>query len=177
MPKKKTDLKAQSTATAPDQANGAAPTSPELATLLGRVEQMLHEGDPGKALEQVARAKVTSPWAMNALGVCQLRLGNAKVAVDVFRGLVLAPGGIVLRDDVPTVFKTNYATSLLVAGNLGGCLSVLSNLRDEDDPCVERLKSAIGRWKEGLTFWQKVNWCLGGQPERPVTLDFPPGDL
>src|SRR5262245_17279594 len=106
----------------PERANEVAPKPPEIADLLGKVGQLLGEGQPGKALDLIARAKVNSPWATNALGVCQLRLGNVRLAVDVFRGLVLAAGGILLRNNVPAAFKTNYATALLLADNLGGCL-------------------------------------------------------
>ena len=120
---------------------------------------------------------MNSAWATNALGVCQLRLGNAKVAVDVFRGLALAAGGILLRNDVPAVFKTNYATALLAADNMGGCLSVLAEVREEEHLAIGKLRVAIQRWKESLTLWQKINWYLGGQPDRPVALDFPLGDL
>lgn len=159
-----------------DQTNGTERPA-EVTDLLGKVERFLQEGEPKKALDAIARAKINSPWVTNAAGVCQLRLGNAKVAVDALRGLVLAAGGLVLRPDVPPVFKTNYATALLAADNLAGCLSVLGEVKDEAHPAVAGLKSAIQRWKEGLTFWQKVNWYLGGQPDRPVTLDFLPGDL
>jgi hypothetical protein len=95
----------------------------------------------------------------------------------VFRGLVLAAGGLILRDDVPVFFKTNYATALLAAGNLGGCLSVLAEVRDEVNPAVTRLRASIRRWRDGLTFWERLNWWMGGQPERPVALAFAPGDL
>ena len=42
---------------------------------------------------------------------------------------VLAAGGVLLRNDVPAVFKTNYAAALLAADNMGGCLSVLVAVR------------------------------------------------
>jgi hypothetical protein len=176
MAKKTGSSEAISSAQVPEKGNGAVPKPPEIADLLAKADQLLQAGEPKKALDLIARAKFNSPWTTNALGVCQLRLGNAKVAVDVFRGLVLAAGGILLRSDVPAVFKTNYATALLLAENMGGCLSVLAEVRDEH-PAVGKLKAAIQRWKEGMTLWQKINWYMGGQPDRPVALDFPPGDL
>lgn len=42
---------------------------------------------------------------------------------------------------------------------------------------MHKLHSTIARWKSSLTLWQKLNWYLGGQPDKPVVLDFPPGDL
>jgi hypothetical protein len=155
--------------------DGAGP--PEAVEMLAKVQKLLDEGRPGDALDLIARAKVHSPWATNALGVCQLRLGNAAVALDVFRGLVLTSGGLVLRPDVPTVFKTNYAAALLATQNVSGCLGVLIEVRDDNNPAVQKLREAIRRWKSGLTFWQKVSWHLGGEPARPVVVDFPLGDL
>ena len=81
------------------------------------------------------------------------------------------------RKVIPPVFKTNFATALLAENNLPGCLGVLQELRDGRHPAVQKLWAAIARWKGGLTLWQKVNWYLGGQPDRPVALDFSLGDL
>jgi hypothetical protein len=158
-------------------ARPTVPRPPETAALLGRVEQLLQGEGPKAALEYLNRSRVVSAWATNARGVCLLRLGEAQRAVDLFRGLVLGAGSLCLRDDVPTLFKTNFATALLLADNLAGCLSTLALINDEADPAVGRLRAAIRRWQQGLTFWQKVRWHLGSPLGRPVELDFPPGDL
>src|SRR5262249_50297263 len=81
-------------------------------------------------------------------------------------------GGLILREDVPAVFKTNYATALLGADNLPGCLRVLEEIRDEEDAAVGRLRAAIGRWQNGRTFWQKLAGFLGGRQGGPPALDF-----
>lgn len=162
-------------AVAPD--NQAAGPPLEIAELLCKTDQLLKDGDPGKALEGLARAKSTSSWVANAKGVCQLRLGNQKVALDVFRSLVLGAGGILLRKDVPAVFKTNYAVALLLSDNMSGCLSALAEVNEDAHPAVGRLKAAFRQWKDGLTFWQRMNWYMGGQPAHAVDLSFPPGDL
>ena len=159
------------------QPGAAREWPPEVADLLGKAAKFLQEGQPEKALDLIARAKLTSPWATNALGVCQLRLGKATLAVDLFRGLVLAAGGLLLRPDVPAVFKTNYAAALIAADNLSGGLRVLEEIRDESNPAVQTLRAAVRRWEAGLTFWQKLNWWFGGQPDHPLVLDFPLGDL
>jgi len=150
---------------------------PEIVELLQKVERLLQDGQPAKALDSLARTKTNSPWLANARGVCQLRLGNPSVAVDVFRGIVLAPGGIHVRTDDPTVFKTNFAIALLQSGNLEGCMSTLFEIREENHPTITRLKDAIDRWKQSLTFAQKLGWYFGNRPARSVTLDFPLGDL
>src|SRR5262249_43084068 len=76
--------------TAPQTEVSARPAaeikSPEVIELLSKVEQALREGQPAAALEAINRARVKSPWVTNAAGVCQLRLGNMKLALEVFRG-------------------------------------------------------------------------------------------
>jgi hypothetical protein len=159
------------------QTDGADTRPPVVADLLGKVQKLLEEGQPAAALEQVARSRLRSPWLTNALGVCQLRLGNAKVAVDTFRGLVLASGGLVLREDVPAVFKVNFATALLADGNLAGGLRALDEVGDEGHPGVREIRDAVRRWQGGMTFWQRLWWSVGGQPPRPLLLDFTLGWL
>jgi hypothetical protein len=157
--------------------NAADTRPPEVVDLLGKVEKLLEEGQPVVALERISRSKLSSPWLMNAAAVCQLRLGNAKVAVDTFRGLVLAAGGLVLREDVPTVFKANFAMALLADGNLSGGLRVLDEIREKEHPAVRELWDAVQQWKAAMTFWQRLWWSLGGEPPRPLILDFPLGCL
>src|SRR5262249_24966424 len=106
-----------------------------------------------------------------------LRLGNTKVAVNTFRGLVLTAGGLVLRDDVPAVFKMNFATALLADGNLPGGLRVLDEVRDEGHPAVREVREAVRRWKAGMTVWPRLWGSVGGQPPRPLVLDFALGRL
>jgi hypothetical protein len=159
------------------QRTAANARPPETAALLQKVERVLQAEGPEEALELLARSRDNSPWVTNARGVCLLRLGEAARAVDLFRGLVLGAGGLCLRQDVPTVFQTNFATALLLAGNLSGFLSALADTHDKGHPAVQRLAAAVGKWRAGLSFWEKVRWYLGGEVGRPVTLDCPPGDL
>ena len=149
----------------------------EVAEVLEKVEELLAQGQPGAALARISSSRLSSPWLTNAAGVCQLRLGNAKIAVDTFRNLVLTAGGLVLRDDVPAVFKINFATALLADGNLSGGLRVLDEIRDEGHPAVREIRDAIRRWKESMTLAQMLWWSIGGQPPRPLVLDFALGRL
>ncbi|HMP04316.1 MAG TPA: hypothetical protein PKD86_03705 [Gemmatales bacterium] len=157
--------------------NHAAPRDSEVEELLRKAEVLLKENEPRKALDLISRSRIHSPWVTNALGVCQLRLGQAKIAVEAFRGLVLGAGGIQLRSDVPPVFKANFAVALLKADNMDGFLSTVAELSAEEHPAATRLKTAIEGWKKSLTMWQRLNWYLGGLPATPLTLDFPLGDL
>jgi hypothetical protein len=149
---------------------------PEVAGMLGEVEKLLEAGQPAAALELVGRSRIGSPWLANAAAVCQLRLGNAAAAVETYRGLVLK-GGLFLRDDVPVVFKVNFAVALIASGNLAGGLRTLGEVRDESHPAVREIREALRRWQAGMSFWQRLWWSLGGSPPRPLVLDFPPGRL
>ena len=151
------------------------PWPAEATELLARAEQMLQAEGPQPALDLLARSKDPSAWVVNARAVCLLRLGETERALELFRGLVLGPVGIGMRD-APTVFKANYAAAQLLTGNLTGCIVTLGQARDEAHPSVQRLREAIRRWERGLPFWEKVRWYLGGSARRPVELDRP-GDL
>jgi hypothetical protein len=150
---------------------------PEVADLLNDVAGRLHEGKPAQALDLITRSRSGSPWAANAAGVCHLRLGDTDRAVQVFRQLTIGGGGLVLRPDAPTVFKANLAAALLAAGNVGGCLDVLAEARDPDHPAVKAVRRAVARWKAGLSFWQRRQWYLGGEPDSPLPADVRLGDL
>src|SRR4051812_5805649 len=89
---------------------------PEVAGVLDSVESLLHAGRPQQALDLLASARFSSPWAANATAVCLLRLGRAERAVELLRDLVLSAGGVCLRPDAPSTFKINFATALLAAG-------------------------------------------------------------
>jgi hypothetical protein len=143
--------------------------------VLAQVTRHLDDGRPEKALEVIREARVHSAWLTNAAGVCQLRLGDAEAAIGAFRSLVLT-GGIHLREDVPPVFKLNFAAALLAAGNTDGFLSVLGELGDEH-PAAARYRDTYSRWLSGLKPWEKLKMSLGVAPARPFEADFPLGEL
>lgn len=150
---------------------------PEIVNFLSKVENFLQEGRPEEALELFSRNKLKSSWVTNANGVCLLRLDRAQQAVNLFRGLALSPGVVTLRTDAPNVFKTNFAAALLASNNVGGCLSVLHEINDEQNPVVQRLRAAIQLYRKRLPFWKRVQWLMGMPPDGSVTLDFPLGGL
>jgi hypothetical protein len=148
--------------------------APEHAAVFHQVEKLLQARQPKQALDLLARSQVHSEWARNATGVCLLRLGQTDRAVDIFRNLVIS-GGLFLRRDVPTAWKVNFATALLMAGHIGGCVGVLKEIPEQHHPGVWRLRAALDRWHERLSIWGKIRWLLGGQPAGPVELL--PGEL
>lgn len=172
------ERKKKEAAPVPSAANLNGKESPpaELAGELAKVAALLSENKAKEALEFIGRAKNGSPWMRNAVGVCQLRLGNANLALETLKGLALSSGGFDLKETAPTVFKTNYGAALLLTGNRDGFFRVLEDLHDVKHPTVDRLRQVVEDWKKGLSFWQKLGWWLGGQGSAP-SLPFPPGDL
>lgn len=157
-------------------ANASIPDarSPELVKLLDKVKELLDADKLQDAFKLLSRED--SEWVRNARAVCFLRLGDPRGAVETLRGLVVA-GHLSLKPDTPLVFKTNFATALLLGGNISGGEGILNDIRNEENPSVQRLRAAIRQWKAGMTFWQRLSWHMGGEPSRPFTVDFPPGEL
>ncbi len=135
-------------------------------------------GRYSEALESLSRAG-KEPEVINARGVCLLRLGKVDEAIRVYRSLVLMPGCTWMRPELPLIYKTNFATALLLGGSVGGCLEMLIEVQEQEHPSVLRLRSAIKRWERSLTLWQRFNWYCGRlEPRnRPVPIDFAPGEF
>jgi hypothetical protein len=56
-------------------------------------------------------------------------------------------------------------------------LGVLREIRDENNSAVRKIRAAIQRWRDGLSFWERVWWHLGIPRDNRVELGFDPGDL
>jgi hypothetical protein len=148
-----------------------------VAKILAQVRTHLENGHPKAALETISRANIASPWLANAMGVCQLRLGNTEAALGIYRKLVLSQVGASVRYDALVVFKANYATALLAEGNLQRGLLVLGTIKKDPHPAVQKLRNALEQARQKLTPWQKLQWSMGMLFTLPVSLDFPRGDL
>ena len=165
-----------SSSTTAKQAKERGTQPSDVAALLAKVHKLLEAEDIKQALDLLLRTRSASLWSQNAIGVCQLRLGQTQAAIALFRGMVVSET-LLVRDHVPTVCRTNFATALLVSRNIPGCVAVLSELTPEDHPTVVKLNDAIKRWKSNLTLWQKIQWYTGTELNHAVELGFPPGDL
>ena len=142
--------------------------------LLSQIARYLGAGAIESALAVLPESR--SPWVRNARGVCLLRLGRPAQAVEVLRDLVFNPRGLSVRPNVQPVFAANYATALLLDGNIDGFHGILNGIRDRGHPAVARLDDAVWRWKTSMTVWERLASVFGvGGPR--LTLDFPPGDM
>jgi hypothetical protein len=150
--------------------------SPAVDAILAQIEETLAGGNYKHALELVSRSKIKSPWLTNAAGVCQLRQGNTTAALHAFRSLVVA-SGMMIRQDVPDVFKANFATALFASGNIDGGDSAVSELKSSTHPAAEAVCSAYANWKGRMSLWQKILWHTTGSVPGPVEFDSPLGAL
>jgi|GEM_PF-1567620 len=149
-----------------------------VALLLNKVKHLLDAERTQEAFDAVKSHAGSDPRLKNAYGVCLLRLGEPARAVSTFRELALQSGGICLRPDVPLLFKTNYATALILAGNIAGGVSILREVRQPDDPGVQKIEAALHCWRDQMTFLQRILWkLLESLPPFPVEFDFPPGEI
>lgn len=154
-------------------------TVPSLSPRLSQLATEVARGNYHRALDLSASCQYTDHDIRNLRGVCLMRLGRANDAIELFRNLVLTPGGVTLRGDRPLHFKTNFATALLLGGHPAGCLEVLRECSAMDLPVGKRLESAITAWETTLPLWSRLDWrwCRNEPTNCPVVLGFEPGDL
>ena len=144
---------------------------------LRRVEESLAKPDPAEALEHLRHSVPDDPLLGNARGVCLMRLGRVRSAIELYRSFLLDEGTLILKSGLPTVFLANYATALLLDENLDGCLTLLDEASDESHPSVARLRKAVATWRSGLRWWERLQFALYGLVPHAVALDFAPGEL
>lgn len=151
---------------------------PEKETeVLDLVGSLLAAGKGKDATELLRRYGLSSAELRNAYGVALLRTGEITKALEVFRSLVVNESGVCMRQDVPALYKVNFATALLLNRNVSGCAAALREVAPQE-PAGVRLRVAISRWERTLNWWSRLmfRW-YGAEPAQPVPLDFPPGEL
>ena len=156
----------------------AGRSSAENESTLQRVQRLIHQGNYNAALESAFHPGPDLQMR-NAKGVCLLRLGRAQEAITLYREMLYKSGCSWIRPELPTIYKLNFATALLLAANPSGCAEILRETMDESHPGVQRLRACIRQWKLSLTFWQRLNWMCGWTSEENshIPLDFEPGLL
>ncbi len=153
--------------------------SPDSSLLIPRLANATATGVDYRRMAAKLVAAGRDPSTLNALGVCHMRLANVAEAVRIYRGLALQPGCIWERAGIPTVYKRNFATALLLAGLPGGCLSVLHALNEPKQPRTRELLAAIKTWEQSLPFFQRWDWRLNWVTPKncSVPISFEPGEF
>ena len=107
----------------------------------------------------------------------RLRLGRHELAVKIFRDLVFPGGAFAIPDDTPTIFRSNYATSLMLVDNIVTGLEILGQIPDRQHPAVVQLKIAVRNWKASMSWLARVGLLIGITPQKPFSMDSAPGAL
>lgn len=143
-----------------------------------QVRQLLESGNVEEAKDLLLYQSSRPPQLQNALGVCWMRMGETEKAVELYRGMVLSGGGVCFRPDALPRAMTNYATALLLSGNVAGCLSALQENNSGSSAEAARLREAVAKWKRSLGAFRRLMVALSGPPlDTRIPLDFPPGDI
>ncbi len=144
---------------------------------LAGVADLLAADKPQEALEVITKSRLESPEAKNAKAVCLLRMGQVPQATSILCDLLFPRGSVSPSPDAPVIFYTNYVTAMMMQGNLVAATGVLSQVSDREHPAVLRLRETLRSWRRGLGWGWRILGLCGLYPEKPVPLDFPPGDL
>jgi len=155
----------------------ATPSAVDTVAVLNRVRHMLDSAQIENALEVLVASGQNCPAIANAKGVCLLRLGKPEEAAKIFCKLVFPHDDFTIPEDVPTTFRINYATAWFLTGDFVAGSDLLKQISDHSHPAVQRLKTAVRQWKRSLPWWRRMLLPIGFYPDKPLRLDFLPGEL
>jgi hypothetical protein len=140
------------------------------------VRELLNENCPLDALKYIEHLGQQTPVIENARGVCLMRAGRIEEAVTVLRDVVFQ-GHICIPSDTPVLYRINFATAMLLSNEKDAAFPVLNELDEKEHPEVTKLKDAIRQWVKSLSFSEKCRYHLGLYSKKPISLDFPPGEI
>lgn len=113
----------------------------------------------------------------NIKGVCLFRQKKYKESARLFMEFIVHPDSIIMRDDVPDLYKINYATALLLSENYSGFLSIMHEIDDKKSHSYNRIMNIYKKWKNNFSFWEKIKWIFDIQPKQGIIFDFVPGEI
>ena len=143
---------------------------------LARVRACLAESRPLDALRLLEQSGSRSPETLSAMGVCEMRLGRVESAIERFRAMLFVNGGVGLLPDANPRTVVNFATALLLVGNVAGCVCALDDLAGRGGDDARRIREVIDQWRASLPFARRLGISLSGWPSNaPIDLPFEPG--
>jgi hypothetical protein len=140
------------------------------------VRLLLDQGKPQEALNLLKHLGQNSALTKNIQGVCLLRLGKIHEAISILSEITFQ-GKVCIPPETPVVFRTNFATAMLMANNKEAAISVVEHLDDRQHPAVTRIRDAIRAWEKSLNIFQRLLSKAGIYPKKAIPLDFVPGDV
>ena len=151
--------------------------APAVSAVLSEAIALADAGNPEGALKLLKADSKTTDVMINARSVCLMRLGRGEDARKALRPVVMSSECTWMKPEVPVIYRTNFCMALLLSGHPQGCLSVLTDMQEQDHPAVQRVRQTLESWKRSLTFWQRLQWKLGIEPEVLFVPDSVPGDF
>lgn len=151
---------------------------PTTDPVIERIAPLISTGQYPKAIDAL-RSAGSNPSVKNALAVCLMRVGQVDEAVKLLRSLTLNPGSTWERPDVPSMYKRNFATALLLAGLPSGCVSVIRSTDEREHPRAIQIEKDIRAWAKTLSFWKRWDWRLNqvDPAGARVCISFVPGEF
>jgi hypothetical protein len=160
---------------APDR-GGQDSSSTSIQKTYAEACSALGKGNIEGAVGIVSRIRKVDARARNLEAVCRLRLGKPDEALDLLRPLLFPHDGFTPDESIPAAWIVNFATGLLLRGDVRASIEALHWVKDPRNPGANRLRAAIDDWRRSLTLRQRFVWWLGGSA-RPIRLSFEPGEL
>ncbi|HUT30568.1 MAG TPA: hypothetical protein VMX13_12310 [Sedimentisphaerales bacterium] len=105
-----------------------------------------------------------------------MRLGKIEEAISLVRDVAFQ-GYICMSFDAPVLYQINFARAMLLSDRKEGDFSILNKLDEKVHPQIAKLKDAIRQSVKRLNFIEKCCYHIGLYPNKPVTIDFSPGEL
>lgn len=141
-----------------------------------RIQQLLDQNHPQDALNLINHLGHDSAPMKNARAVCLLRLGKIEEAITMLREITFR-GYMCVPSDTPALYQLNFATAMLMANHKEGVMDIVSRLDEKQYPAAAKLRSAVREWEKSLGFFRWMLYKAGMYPNKPIPIDFAPGDL
>lgn len=140
------------------------------------IRELLNQNRPLEALKFIEHLGQQSPVLENARGVCLMRTGKIEEAITALRDIVFQRH-VCIPSDTPVLYKINFATAMLISNHKDAAFPILTQLNEKEHPHIAKLKDAIRQWIKSLSLAEKCFYYIGIYPKKPITIDFPPGEI
>ncbi len=140
------------------------------------IRELLNQNRPADAMKFIDHLGQDTPVMENARGVCLMRLGKIEKAAAILRN-ALFQGQICIPTNAPVLYRMNFATVMLLSNQKDAAFPILKQIDAKEHPEAAKLKEAVQQWVKSLSFFERCRYHIGFYPKKPVTLDFPPGEV
>ena len=158
-----------------DAAAAAPPARLTDAKVVAESATLLDRGNATGARDLLYKQGSSNSTPRNLLAVCYLRLGDPQRALDILRSMIFPDGGLLPKESAEPAWIVNFATAMVLRGDIEAGRRALRWLKDPVHPGAVRLLGAIEAWEKSPGAGGRFKRMFGGRPQKPIPLDFPPG--